>query len=240
MLTSAQTKYGQIFYLQNDYYIAQFFEQNTVPGEQLVLQVLHDFIKKSKVVVDCGAHVGSHSILYKHLNPELHIYAFELQSVMYNIFKKNVQSLNLQHMHLFNCALGNRTCSVCVSDTILDGPGANQIFSYDQTHNFGGVQVGTSGNEDKIMIALDSLNLDRCDFMKIDVEGCELPVVMGSIQTIMKHRPVIFYENNFKTMTDQMQQITGIPKDDGHGVLKILSGLGYTFKRLNDNVLALP
>lgn len=237
-MVTVQTVYGPITYLKNDVFIASFFQNNTVPGEQMIHNVLKPYLIGSRVALDCGAHIGCHSVIYKSINPKLQLHAFELQTNIYKILRKNLQ--HHADVKTYNCAVGNRIETVCVSDKILDGPGANQVFSYENEHNFGGVQIGQSGSEEKIMISIDMLQLDCCDFIKIDVEGCELPVICGALQTIIKHRPVIFYENNFKTMTDDMQQLTGIPKDDGQGVLRILAGLGYKFDRIEENILARP
>ena len=56
-------------------------------------------------------------------------------------------------------------------------------------------------------ITIDSLNLDRCDFMKIDVEMCEWVVLEGSEETITKYRPIIFVEI-FKTPNNLLKLIT--------------------------------
>ena len=51
------------------------------------------------------------------------------------------------------------------------------------------------------MVKLDSILYDKgCDFMKIDVEGFEYAVIMGAINTILKYRPVIFYEKKPNTI----------------------------------------
>jgi hypothetical protein len=41
---------------------------------------------------------------------------------------------------------------------------------------------------------LDAVSLDGLAFIKIDVEGSELPLLMGAQGTIERHRPVIFIE----------------------------------------------
>lgn len=41
---------------------------------------------------------------------------------------------------------------------------------------------------------LDSLNLRDVDFIKIDVEGFEHPVVKGAVETIRKYRPLLIVE----------------------------------------------
>lgn len=45
------------------------------------------------------------------------------------------------------------------------------------------------------MKTIDSLNLDSLDFLKIDVEQAEMQVIQGGINTILKYRPVIEFEN---------------------------------------------
>lgn len=42
---------------------------------------------------------------------------------------------------------------------------------------------------------IDSLNLDSLDFLKIDVEQAEMQVIKGGLNTILKYRPVIEFEN---------------------------------------------
>ena len=41
---------------------------------------------------------------------------------------------------------------------------------------------------------LDSFNLPKLDFMKIDVEGHEVPLLEGAIDTIDVYAPIIFIE----------------------------------------------
>jgi hypothetical protein len=43
---------------------------------------------------------------------------------------------------------------------------------------------------------LDDLNLHRCRMMKIDVEGMELGVLKGGVETIRRLRPALYVEND--------------------------------------------
>jgi len=241
LLAYSQTKYGQVTYLKNDVYIASFYQNGNIPFQDLIENVLAKYILNSKVAIDCGAHIGNHIIIYKYFNPNLEIYAFEPHSIMYEIFKLNISSLNLKSINLYNCAVGNRFGNISICDKISDGPNANEIINYNNPHNFGEIQIEKNGIEDKIVIPIDYLNLNRCDFIKIDVEGFEFPVILGAINTIMKYKPVIFYEYNVKNMTDDMSEISGIPKDDGYGIFRILHSIGYVFHKIGDlDILAIP
>jgi hypothetical protein len=43
---------------------------------------------------------------------------------------------------------------------------------------------------------LDSLDLPACHFVKADVEGMELSVLRGAEQTLRRHRPLLYVEND--------------------------------------------
>ena len=43
---------------------------------------------------------------------------------------------------------------------------------------------------------MDSLNLERCDFIKIDIEGAEYLAFLGGENTIKKFKPVIAFEHH--------------------------------------------
>jgi len=61
----------------------------------------------------------------------------------------------------------------------------------------GGAFIDTSPNADTIPIevrTLDSFNIDKIDFIKMDCEGFELEAVMGGIETIKRTQPIINLE----------------------------------------------
>ena len=53
----------------------------------------------------------------------------------------------------------------------------------------------TQTDIDVELITIDSLNLDKLDFIKIDVEGYEPLVIEGGINTIKKYKPIITLES---------------------------------------------
>lgn len=78
------------------------------------------------------------------------------------------------------------------------------------------------------LTTLDHLagRLDHVDLIKIDVEGAELAVLEGAVQTLQRHRPVILFE-----LLDTALKQQGASAD---GVLAFLTGLGYQFLVLDD------
>jgi hypothetical protein len=43
-------------------------------------------------------------------------------------------------------------------------------------------------------VSIDGMNLPRLDFLKLDIEGHELPALQGGINTFKQHRPWIWVE----------------------------------------------
>jgi FkbM family methyltransferase len=122
--------------------------------------------------VDVGAHVGLWS---KELVKAFQfVMAFEPNPVVADLWLWNVTAKNA---HLRQVALGKGEGSVGLK--IYDG-------------HSGHTQV--SGAGDTPMRSLDSFGFVDVDLIKIDVEGHELAVVKGAIETLKRCRPVVVVE----------------------------------------------
>lgn len=74
------------------------------------------------------------------------------------------------------------------------------------------------------IITIDSLNLEACDLICLDIEGGEPDALRGSEQTIRKFRPVIMFEEKGLS-----QRYYGIPEGTAERWVLGL-GLGYRVK----------
>jgi hypothetical protein len=63
---------------------------------------------------------------------------------------------------------------------------------------------------------LDSFQLPEVNLIKIDVDGMELEILKGAVETLEKYQPVIVIE--------ELIMSNGLPNHDG---VKFLSDLGY-------------
>ena len=70
-------------------------------------------------------------------------------------------------------------------------------IDYSKGGNFGALELGnwTVGEEIPV-ITLDSLGLAYCHLIKIDVEGMELDVLEGAVDTVARHQPVLYVESD--------------------------------------------
>jgi FkbM family methyltransferase len=210
--------------------------------EDLVKHTLKDYIMRSTYIVDVGAHVGMHTVAYAFMNPRATIYAFEPQKMLYEILKHNVNANGYQdRVYLHNNAVGHVRGDAEMGTCAVDAGACGHPVEYGTQNyvNLGGLALGRGG-EKVNMICLDDLQLPGCDFMKIDVEGAEPLVIAGALKIIQKYRPVVMYERNDKTITEDMKQYFGL-SDETPDVQTILTNLNYTIQELpHENFLAIP
>lgn len=200
------TKYGEMHYLENDILFVEMLKQGFVWDQYFVENHLEKIIKKSKFILDIGAHCGSHSIMYSHMNPDAIIYSFEPQFKLYEVLKLNVTHNNRNNVKTFKMALGNKVCQGFMSNKYPENSAISETDINDTTtkQNYGSLQIGQNGESIEIN-TIDNLKLPfKVDFIKLDVEGFEIFVIDGGMNTIRKDKPVIFFEYNKSIVTDAM------------------------------------
>lgn len=126
--------------------------------------------------VDIGAHVGLWSRVMA-IDFE-QVSSFEPIAMHRDCFRENVKAPNVT---LYPYALSDRSETVAFT-VPADNTG--------HTHVARKEAVSEAANA----IPLDSLTLPKIDFLKIDVEGYELQVVLGAQRTITRDRPVVIIE----------------------------------------------
>jgi FkbM family methyltransferase len=241
MIIEKHTSYGYMSYFSNDMAFADSLAQGYIYEQQLVLNSLYNYIKKSNTILDIGAHCGSHTVLYKHINPNCQITCFEPQKKMFDLLCHNIKKNNFKDVYPYNCAVGHKKTEYSMSNSSVDGDNANKQIDYgtNERYNLGGLQVGRGGEKIKI-ITIDSLDIPHVDFMKIDVEGFEPLVIMGAKDTIKRSMPVIFFEHNHKSISDGSLKELGI--ESLSSTEDMLSNMGYNISTVDDqgNFLAIP
>lgn len=212
----------------------RYAEQSIIDGE------LSGFIRSSKDILDVGGHVGYHSIAYAKMNPSVNIMTFEPQKKIYDLLVSNIQRNGYSdRIKAFNKAVGHENGEIQLSMYIDDGPTTDKPLDYEgeNVFNFGGLSIGNSGTNVE-MVTVDSLNLSSLDYMKVDVEGAEALVFMGAKETIIKHKPVICFED-LKQLDQSYVRSIGI--DNMPSTYEILRSYGYSnFTRIAyENVIAM-
>ena len=153
---------------------------------------LSSFIDPGAIVLDIGANVGTHALAFSRF-ATAHglVIAIDAQERMNDLLVLAVALNGADNVRCIRALVGRETGVRFVP------PDNNQ-----STKNFGAVSYlsspaltnGPIALVPLSMIRLDDFALQRCDLMKIDVEGMELDVLFGAAETIARHRPPIYFE----------------------------------------------
>lgn len=155
------------------------------------------YIPRGGVVLDVGANFGAHTFVFADaVGPSGAVFAIEPQRQLYYMLCGTAALTGRPNVFAKHCALGATAGIVKIP-----------AIDYGAVENFGALELDDTeddAGEPVPRVTLDSLGLQRLDFLKIDVEGMELDVLSGSEQTIGRCRPVISAE------ADREHQINGL------------------------------
>jgi FkbM family methyltransferase len=149
-------------------------------------KVFARMIRPGTTVLDVGANIGVHSLYFAEaVGANGVVLAFEPQRALYQILCANIALNEIYNVRALQLGLGRE-----------NGQGFMPVLDYSRSGNFGATSIGADG-ADQIMVAtIDSLGLEHCHFIKIDVEGMEEEVIAGAAQTIARCRPLLYVEND--------------------------------------------
>lgn len=146
--------------------------------------VINVFISPGDVVVDAGANFGYNAILMgKQISPNGLLATFEPQRIIHQQLSGNLILNNIFNAVTFHAALGNEQSTTTMRSVDYE---SNWI-------NIGDTSIG-EGGEKVDVYTLDQLELDRINFIKIDIQGYELFMLQGAKNTLKQHQPNLFIE----------------------------------------------
>jgi FkbM family methyltransferase len=171
------------------------------------MAVIPMIVAPDSVAVDVGANVGVYtSELSAAVGPRGKVYSFEPVAETFDILSALVRSARLANVSAFRMALGAQVgqCEMVVPDM-------DAFTGYYWAHL---AQAGELGRREIVTIStLDEIyrseKMTRVDFIKCDVEGCELDVVCGSQETVRRHKPAWLIEVSQKASDDIFRVLFG-------------------------------
>ena len=179
---------------QPDWYEKDYFISPDGTGEfpehhcKLTWVTSMPFITSNRNAVDIGCRDGEYT-RYLHNNFE-HVFCFDYRRR--KLFHRNVDLDKVTH---FKCGLAD------VHTTELVSGGGSMTTG----------KIPKEKYYEEQLYTLDEFNLKDIDYIKIDVDGFELRVLKGAVQTINKYSPLIILEQE---------------KDDRDGI-EFCKTLGY-------------
>jgi len=179
-------RYGTMVYNVHDRFIGRSLDLygEFSEGEAVLFRQLID---PGMIVVEVGANIGAHTVfLAQAVQPDGFVFAFEPQRLIFQTLCANLALNSIANVHASQVAVGDTCGDILVP--VLDA---------NKDNNFGGLELGQHEFGERVpLVTLDSLNLSRCDFIKVDVEGMEKSVLDGAAATIARFQPLLYVEND--------------------------------------------
>lgn len=171
---------------------------------------------KNKDIIDAGAFTGDTSIPLSKVTSK-NIYAFEPFKESFDLLKKNIEDNNIKNIIPVNKSLGNingeRT--LYLSGNNVQGiTSDSNIRTYNEELKVEEVTVDEFVKEN---------NLD-VGYITVDVEGAEMDLLNGAINTIKTQKPILFISIYHKV-------------SDYYGIIPWIADLdlGYEFNIIKEN-----
>jgi FkbM family methyltransferase len=144
-----------------------------------------DFLKDVQVVVDIGANVGAASVYFALQYPAARLLAFEPCPQTYRLLSQNLA--DLPNARTFNFGLFDRDCQAPLYLSREDAGTSSVRWSYLNSER--SVEISLKNAR----YVLRHQQIEAIDVLKIDTEGCELPILHALADLVEKTR-VIYLE----------------------------------------------
>ena len=195
--------------------------------EPVTTQIVQEKIKEGMICLDCGGNIGYYATIESKLVGKTgKVIAIEPSPVNVKYLEKNLKLQGHDNYEVHNIACGDSDGEITfiISD----------ISNMCHVAKEGEVE---SGNKKFVKIPVKKLDtflidkhLPRLDLLRMDIEGSELRLFEGAIQTIRKYKPMI-----------QMELHPGhLGPDNTRKLLQFLKNEGYEFSTFMIGYLDTP
>lgn len=163
--------------------------ESILDGFKDYMAVWQDLVPKKGVAVQAGGYCG----VFPRLLAETfeRVYTFEPDPLNFFCLTLNCQTDNVVKAQ---AALYSECSLINVRRTNVSNKGMNVI-----EHSAGSFIPS---------YRIDDLQLDECDLIALDVEGCEYEILRGAIETIYQHKPVITVEDSNEKIEHILKNIS--------------------------------
>jgi FkbM family methyltransferase len=194
--------------------------------EPEVSTLLRRLAHRGATVVDIGAHVGLHTLLFSEsVGTTGRVIAIEASPATATVLRSHIAWNQLTNIEVVQAAMGDREGAIDFtfrSDPLDLGGFANSL-----AYDIGGVTQSIP------MTTLDKVCADLTpDLIKIDVEGAELHVLRGGAETLKRAHPTLVVAIH----PEPMQMMGTTPSE----LVMFLEALGYSGHHLDGRVAKDP
>jgi FkbM family methyltransferase len=180
-------------------------------------------VSRGGVAIDVGANIGLYSLSLARYCKK--VYAFEINPETSQMLKdcKNPK------IEVINSGLSNHESNAILYTPVQPNGLVLIGWASLQPGNCPGI---TDHKETHVNLrTLDSFSIQECSFLKIDVEGHEIEVLEGAMETLRRTRPIILVEVKENNATEVAKLLTPLGYSH-HSFLKIAGISGSTENKI--------
>jgi FkbM family methyltransferase len=199
MFDTKDVKVGRytISVIKDDHYITTTLETGN-EWDCWMRQDLSIIYEPGTDILDIGGNIGTNSLMFSDFGP---VHVFE--PIFHEIVTKNVnqnQVWNAVKVHPYGLSSTETETDIYIpkKDGDKTNYGGCSLHPNDVQHSSDAVRIQLK--------KLDDVYKGKPSVIKIDVEGHELEVLKGALNTIRTHRPAIFIES-FDIKTSQIPEL---------------------------------
>ncbi len=161
---------------------------------------------KSGLILDVGANIGNHTLFFCNECEAEFVHCFEPIASTRKVLEKNI-------------AINHLSQRVSIHPVAVGAASGRARISYYDKNNIGSTALTPEASGEILITSIDDLAFDKgIKLIKIDVEGFELEVIKGCMQTIRSNHPFIMIEIRDEFMAE---------------IQTLLEPLSYKFERLS-------
>jgi len=174
-------------------YIGNYINHNKNFYEIELLEQIYSLNKNHNTILDIGSNIGNHVVYFENFISYKKMFCFEPQKLNYEKLCSNIY----------------RSDTVAFNVALSDSFGKGSLVKKEE-FNSGTYQL--VGGKEVDVLPLDYFNFKDVTLLKIDVEGHELRVLNGALNTIKTCKPIIYMEVADEEASDLLIEI-GYKKD---------------------------
>jgi len=195
--------YAPIFdYITTEIILDGRFENNLLTCLETFFKNENRFKGEELTCIDIGANIGNHSLFFHKWFTN--VISFEPHPLNFKLLKMNVEGTNIE---IHNLALSDTENNLILNNKDSFNSGAHTVTN---ENIMNGINIRTA--------ILDKIIQDNktIDLIKIDVEGHEVKVLKGAVNTINRCRPTIIFEQAIEKIDDGTNDTIKLLKEYGY------------------------
>lgn len=148
-------------------------------------------------MIDFGGNVGITALLLSSTFPDAVVYAIEPVLGNFNVMVKNIINNNKTNIIPYNVGVYERACIMSLG--VPRASAARNTGLYSVKH--------TECVEKCVMVPLSSLHLPCAEVVKVDIEGCEYPLLCGNKEYFRGVSVILIELNESVSDIDRIREV---------------------------------